>query len=167
MLLGLPDGTRVVVRTITPADKDRLSEGLARLSSDAVHSRFLSAKPRLTGQELRYLTEVDGDSHFALVAMLSDRLDALVAVARYVRLADDPSTAEVAVTVGDELQGRGLGTRLGLLLADHARDSGIERFSASMLTDNVAAHRLFSRISHRMSRDRFGAVDEVVAELAA
>jgi hypothetical protein len=36
-----------------------------------------------------------------------------------------------------------------------------------MLAENVAAHRLFEAISQRLDMHRAGAVDELVAELAA
>src|SRR2546423_10261447 len=64
-----------------------LCEVLAHLSEESRRLRFLGAKPRFTGAELRYLTEVDGCDHYALVAQLADDPLAIVAVARFVRLA--------------------------------------------------------------------------------
>src|SRR5947207_569760 len=101
MLVRLGDGTRVVIRRIRPGDKRMLARGLALLPEETRRRRFLGAKPRLSTRELRYLTEIDGESHFALVAVLADRLDHVVAVARYVRLPSDPSTADAAIVVGD------------------------------------------------------------------
>src|SRR5437763_4689126 len=129
MLTRLADGTRVVIRRIRPGDKRMLARGLELLSEETRRRRFLGAKPRLTAGELRYLTEVDGEAHLALVAVLADRLDHVVAVARYVRLPDDPRTADAAIVVGDPWQRRGLGRRLAIMLADGARLQGIERFS--------------------------------------
>src|SRR3954451_4596338 len=136
MLTRLPDGTRVVIRAIRPGDKAMLARGLALLSEETRRRRFLGAKPRLTAGELRYLTEVDGDSHLALVAVLADRPDHVVAVARYVRLPEDPATADAAIVVGDPWQRKGLGRRLAIMLADAASVHGIRRFSAAMLSDN-------------------------------
>src|SRR5437762_509563 len=118
MLARLADGTRVVIRRIQPGDKRMLARGLELLSEETRQRRFLSAKPRLTNAELRYLTEVDGQAHVALVAVLADRLDHVVAVARYVRLPDDPATADAAIVVGDPWQRQGLGRRLAIMLAD-------------------------------------------------
>jgi len=90
----------------------------------------------------------------------------MVGVARYVRLTDDPETAEVAVTVADYMQGRGVGKQLGVLLADEARGRGVVRFSASILTDNrpalapdggdVGSPRVEHRPRRERSRGRFG-----------
>jgi RimJ/RimL family protein N-acetyltransferase len=167
VLTRLPDGTRVIIRRIQPEDKVLLARTLPLLSAETVRRRFLSPKPTLSAGELRYLTEVDGESHVAFVALPIDRPDPLLGVGRYVRLPDDPATAEVAVLIGDPYQGHGLGTRMGLLLADHAREHGVRRFAATMLSDNVPAHRLFAKISDHLSTDRQGGLDEVVGELAA
>src|SRR5436305_4626748 len=107
-----------------------LSEGLAHLSEESRRLRFLGAKPRFTGAELRYLTEVDGCDHYALVAQLADDPLAIVAVARFVRLAGDRSAAEVAIVVTDSLQRRRLGTQLARMLGEAARRRGIRRFVA-------------------------------------
>jgi GNAT superfamily N-acetyltransferase len=158
----------VVIRAIRPGDKHMLARGLELLSEETRRRRFLGAKPRLTAGELRYLTEVDGDSHFALVAVLADHFDHVVAVARYVRLPEDPSTAEAAIVVGDPWQRRGLGRRLAVMLADAAREHGIARFSASMLSDNPAALALMQTLSRRLEEGPHAqGVREVVAELAA
>jgi GNAT superfamily N-acetyltransferase len=168
MLTRLSDGTRVVIRQIRPDDKRLLEKGLALLSEETRRRRFLGAKPRLSAAELRYLTEVDGAAHFALVAVLADQLDHVVAVARYVRLPDDPATADAAIVVGDPWQRRGLGRRLAIMLADAARLHGIERFSATMLSDNPAALALMRTLSRRLeSGAHAGGVREVVAPLAA
>jgi RimJ/RimL family protein N-acetyltransferase len=167
MLSRLPNGTRVVIRAIRPDDKVLLSEALLRLSPESSRARFLALKLSFSANELRYLTEVDGVGHVAFVAVLVDDPRRLIGVGRYVRLPDDASTAEVAVVIGDEFQGQGLGSRLGLLLADHARAHGVERFVATMLSDNVPAHRLFAKISARLETVTTHGVDELVAPFPA
>ena len=161
---GLPS---IHLRRIRPDDKDRLVAGLGRLSKRSVYQRFLAPKPRLTTSELRYLTEVDFIDHYALVAVLGQRPEVVVAVGRWVRDGEHPDRAEVAVVVADDLQGRGVGTTLGTALADAAVRRDITRFTATMLPDNNAAHRLFARLSRRLDVVSNGVVDEVVAELAA
>ena len=168
MLARLADGTRVVIRTIRPGDKLMLAKGLVLLSEETRRRRFLGAKPRLSRAELQYLTEVDGESHFALVAVLADRLDHVVAVARYVRLGAEPTTADAAIVVGDPWQRKRLGSRLAVMLADAARERGIRRFSATMLSDNPAALALMRTLTRRLQHGAHAdGVREVVADLAA
>jgi GNAT superfamily N-acetyltransferase len=163
----LQDGTPLIVRPIRPGDKDLLADGLARLSDDSRHKRFLSPKPRFTDAELRYLTEVDGIDHVAYVALRGDAPMELVGVARLVRDKDDPARAEIAVTVGDCWQRRGIGRMLGDRLAMAARDRDVRWLTATMAADNVAAHHLFDHVSTQLHLERDGAVDELWADLAA
>jgi GNAT superfamily N-acetyltransferase len=163
----LTDGTEVLIRAIRPDDKALLVQGMHDLSPASRRARFLSAKPRLTTSELRYLTELDGLDHYALIAVRADDPSRLAGVARFIRSKDDPEAAEVAVTVGDPLQGKGLGRTLGLRLADAARARGVRRFTAVMLADNVPAHRLFRAISLRLDTAHAGGISELVADLAA
>src|SRR3712207_4506966 len=128
----LSNGLQVFIRDIRPEDKAELQEGLKRLSVETVHKRFLAAKPRFSSSELKYLTEVDGHNHIALVAV-SVTTGRIVAVARAVRLHDEPDTAEWAIVIADPLQGQGLGSRLIAELAARARAEGIEHLTATML----------------------------------
>jgi acetyltransferase len=159
----LSDGTPLVIRHIEPEDKPLLVDGLAHLSPESVYRRFLSPKPRLSNSELRYLTELDGRDHVALVALPADDPSHLLGVARFVRLEDDPETAEAAVVVADSLQGRGLGKLLALKLADEAAAHGIRRFTATILSDNVPAQRLMGVIAERLDR---GPADGPARELS-
>jgi RimJ/RimL family protein N-acetyltransferase len=167
--MELADGTRIAIRPIRPDDKSRVAEGLARLSQETVHRRFLAAKPRFSSSELRYLTEVDGRDHIALVAELADAPErGLIGVARCIRLPDRPHVAEWAIVVADPLQGRGLGRILATRLADAAKAQGIDRFRATTLGDNVAVIRLMGAIAQRFEDHGIhSGVREVEVELAA
>ena len=157
----------ILFRHIRADDKGRLADGLARLSNASQQKRFLMPKPRFSSAELRYLTEIDGFDHVAIVAVSAEDPEVFYAVGRFVRLKDDPSTAEVAVVVADFLHGRGLGRELGRRLADEARSLGVQRFTATLLRDNLAAHRLMASISARLEERHDGMLDEIVADLAA
>ena len=157
----------LLFRHIRPDDKGRLADGLRRLSPESRHRRFLMPKPRFSSSELRYLTEIDGFDHVAIVAVSAEDPDVFYGVARFVRLREDPTTAEAAIVVGDALQGKGLGRELGRRLADEARELGVKRFTASMLGENQAAHALFRSISDRLTEHIQAGLREVVAELAA
>jgi RimJ/RimL family protein N-acetyltransferase len=166
-LVRLEDGTALLVRPIEPADKAMLAAGLTRLSETSRQRRFLGPKPRLTTAELRYLTEVDGHDHYAVVAVTPERGD-IVASARWVRLPTDPEAAEAAVVVCDALQNKGLGKQLARMLADAASAEGIRRVHATMLSDNPPALALMRVIAARLSDGGHDqGTHEVVAELAA
>ena len=126
--VALRDGSAVVIRQVH-SDAPLLADGFARLSAASRWMRLLRSKEKLSPAELRYSTKVDHHDHEALGA-LDERTGHRVGVARYVRHADDPQTAEIAVTVVNAWQGRGLGTELLTQLADCAHAEGIRRFTA-------------------------------------
>ena len=165
--ITLKDGTRLSIRPIRESDKDELQRALRRLSDSSVYRRFLTPKASFSKSELRYLTEVDGVTHHALVATPEDRPDLIVAVGRWVRLHDRPATAEAAIVVGDHLQGLGLGKQMGRLLAESAARNGIESFTATMLGTNVAAWRLLRSMTDHLERHTAAGLTQVEWPVAA
>jgi GNAT superfamily N-acetyltransferase len=84
-----------------------------------------------------------------------------------VRDPERPDEAEIALVVGDALQGQGLGTALGRALAALARERGIARFTATMLADNEPARRLLASITGEHVTRLSGGVRQFVGELPA
>ena len=156
----LRDGSTVLIRAVQPEDAGLLADGFARLSAESRQLRFLTGKPSLTPAELRYFTEIDHRNHEALGAL--DPVDGRgLGVARYIRHSKDPAGAEVAVTVIDEWQGRGLAAELLSRLTDRARQEGIGHFTALVGADNAAVLGLLheSRLGDRATDLGFGAVE--------
>src|SRR5947209_2929429 len=143
-LATLRDGTEVRISRLTPADAPLLADAFARLSEESRRLRFLGPKPSLSAAELRYLTEVDGHRHEALCA-IDPATGHGVAIGRFVRTPERPGTAEVAITVADAWQRRGLGKLLLERLADRAREEGITGFTAFVAQDNRNMHALLER----------------------
>jgi acetyltransferase len=112
--------------------------GFENLSETARYQRFFTPVSRLSSSQLRYLTNLDHVNHFAWGAETLDGEG--VAIARYVRTADD--LAEAAFTIADDYQGLGLGSFLLRALAAVASDNGIARLEMTMLADNLAMARL-------------------------
>lgn len=167
VLTRLRNGTQVLIRPIEPGDKQRLEVGLSRLSEETIRKRFLAAKPRFTRTELRYLTEIDGYDHVALVAVLYDDPETIIAVARAVRMPDRRDTAEMAIVVADPFQAQGLGTVLARRLSSVARGLGIRHFAGTMLPDNEPVRRLMLHIASVLEDDHVhGGVREIMVELA-
>lgn len=167
--MGTPavEPTRVAdlaIRPISPDDKPALREGFERLSEQSRYRRFLSPHDALSDAELRYLTEVDHHDHEALVAV-EPRTGAGVGVARYVRSGKDPASAELAVAVVDDWQGRGVGTRLATALAARARDEGITTFTALVLTENQLMLNLARALGEARIINREAGTVELAIEL--
>ena len=142
---SLGDGREVLIGRLTPADAPLLADAFERLSEESRRLRFLGPKSALTPSELRYLTEVDGHRHEALAAV-DPATGRGIAIARFVRDPDDPGRAEVAITVADDWQGKGLGKLMLSRLADRAREEHVGRFTALVSTDNRGMRTLLGQI---------------------
>jgi RimJ/RimL family protein N-acetyltransferase len=154
----LRDGSTVLIRQVRSADAPLLADGFRRLSDRSRRMRFLTRKDDLSARELRYFTDVDHHDHEALGAV-SHADGRGVGVARYIRDADDPQAAEIAVTVVDEWQGRGLGTELLNQLSGRARQAGIRRFTALVSADNAAMAGLLRQARAGLVRREPGTVE--------
>src|SRR5438034_716418 len=154
----LRDGSTVLIRQVRGTDAPLLADGFARLSARSRQMRFLGPKKMLSAAELRYLTQVDHHDHEAIGA-LSPAEGRGVGVARYIRDADDPRAAEIAVTIADDWQGRGLGSELVAQLSDRARQAGICRFTATVSADNVAMTGLLWRMGATLAGRGPGTVE--------
>ena len=131
----------IVIRSIRPDDTVRLRALLRELSAETRYMRFHQVVSDLTPAQWRYLTDVDGRDHVALVACVGRRI---VGVCRYIRDRKRPDVAEVAFVVSDNLQRRGLGRRLRDRLVAVARSNGIRSFEAFVTPQNVRIRRLLS-----------------------
>ncbi len=139
------DGTSLLLRPIVPEDKEALQSAFERLSPESRYRRFFAPLARLSPTDLRYLTELDHSDHEAIVA-IEPETDELVGVARYVR-SENPEIAEVAVTIVDDWQHRGVATALLEELVRRARAAGISHFVALILEENDAAVELFKQLA--------------------
>lgn len=133
----LADGQTLKLRAIRPQDRDALRDEFLKLSKATVRDRFFSIKLALTPVELKYFTEVDFEQHVALVAELKTKSGFQpAAVARMVRISGQPDHAEIAITVTDALQGKGIGKIMLQHLIDCARNLGVRHIDASVLAEN-------------------------------
>lgn len=159
----LVNGRRIQVRPVVPADRVHLAEGLSRMSARSRYLRFHSRVTRLSEARLRYLSEVDFEEHVAWGALAVEEPGAPgVGVARFVRDADHPDSAEFAITVLDDWQGMGLGSLLLRTLMGSAAQRGIKRLVAPVLLENVAALRLIERLGGRRARVENNVADVVL-----
>jgi protein lysine acetyltransferase len=151
------DGTELHLRPVLPGDNERAVHGPVQFSSETFYRRFQTTR-RPTASLMAYLFEVDYVDHFVWVLTADRAIDApIVADARYVR-DDSPTVAEVAFIVGDDYQGRGIGSFLMEALAIAARSEGIRRFTARVLADNLPMRSILDHYGATWHRDDMGVV---------
>ncbi|WP_142282188.1 GNAT family N-acetyltransferase [Mycobacterium sp. IEC1808] len=152
------DGTRLMLRPVLPGDDERTVHGHIQFSSETLYRRFMTARMP-TPALLHYLSEVDYVDHFVWVVTDGDNP---VADARFVRDESDPTTAEIAFTVADAYQGRGIGSFLISALSIAARVDGVERFSARMLSDNGPMRAIMDHYGAVWEREDVGVITTVI-----
>lgn len=158
----LRDGSTMRLRPPTRDDADGLLRFFRGLSDESLYRRF-HGHPTIAPPMVEPVLEPDWIERGALIGVKGD---GVVAVANYVRLRERRA-AEVAFAVADELQGRGVATRLLEQLASAAAAAGIEEFVAEVMLDNNAMLRVFSDAGFETTRETVSGTAEVRLRLAA
>ena len=151
------DGGVVHLRPIVPEDADRIVEFHSKLSERTRYLRYFGPYPTISKKDLFRFTVVDHHTRVAFVALLGDEI---IAVGRYEGLPDegDGLSAEVAFTVADAHQGRGLGPILLEHLAGAAAENGLHTFVAEVLAENRHMITVFREAGYQVSRSFEGGV---------
>jgi GNAT superfamily N-acetyltransferase len=132
LILSLPDGSEAVLSPLGVDDRWIIEEGFEELSTESRFTRFGQGLGHLSASELTYLSDVDQRSHVAWGLVVDG--DG-VGIGRYIVM-PAAGCAEVALTVIDEWQGRGVGTLLMRVLAAVARADGVAEFCFEFLPEN-------------------------------
>jgi GNAT superfamily N-acetyltransferase len=161
----LRDGAHVTLRQVVPEDKPLLVDMFDRLSERSRYQRFFTSMRELSPVTLAYFTEIDHSQREAIIAIDAQSERAL-GVARYVRLQEEPATAEIAVAVVDEWHHRGVAPMMLAELSRRARRAGVERFVAVVQATNRDALALADGVGPSTLR-RAGPNLELVIDLGS
>jgi RimJ/RimL family protein N-acetyltransferase len=163
----LKDGTPVTIRAVRPEDAPSILEAFAKLDPESIYRRFFSPKKELSATDLEQLTAVDLDRVVALV-VTAETLNgsSLIAGGRYaVEPGNRPNSAELAFITAATHRGRGTASLLLKHLVKMAREAGLSRFEADVLTDNQQMLNVFRRSGLQMTQQREGNVVHVTLSL--
>ena len=143
-------------------------KAFASLEPEWIYTRFFSPRKGLTDSELKQYTDVDFVVALVVTTGGGDR-ETLIAGGRYVSTAAQPaaSSAEVAFTTEEDYQGRGIASRLLGHLVRIARQKGVSRFEAHVLTENQAMLSVFRRSGLPMQLQHEGGIVHVTLALTA
>jgi acyl-CoA synthetase (NDP forming)/RimJ/RimL family protein N-acetyltransferase len=145
----LADGGTAHLRPIMPEDAERWDRFIAGLSPQTIYFRFFTENPVLGPAQREHFTVVDYVERVAFVALLGAEI---VGIGRYDQVPGTP-IAEASFVVDDAQHGRGLGSILLEHLAAAARERGLRRFEAEVLTANIKMIRVFQDAGYRIERE--------------
>jgi RimJ/RimL family protein N-acetyltransferase len=160
----LRDGRNVVIRALKPADRPALEAAVDRTSPHSLYRRFFAVRTVFTEDQTNFFVNVDFRTHVALIAVVEESgRPAIAGGGRYVLVADD--RAEIAFTIVDAYQGKGIGTLLLRHLIAIAREAGLRQFVAEVLSENKPMLTLFEKSGLRMRVQSEAGVAHVTLDL--
>lgn len=169
--LQLRDGTPVRVRAARPEDRQRIVDFFEHLEAQTIYTRFFGPRKQLTDKELGTIDQNDFVARTILLATVGDAPDeTVIAAGSYV--VDPPSgspprSAEMAFTVEEDFQGQGLAGHLLRALIGIAREHGLERLTAEVLSHNAPMLAVFRRAGLPMHSRSAGGVVQLSLDLRA
>ena len=133
----------ITIRAVRPDDRGRIAKAFRELDPESIYRRFFFPKRELSDEELRRLTECDGARDVVLVATVASAdQEVIVGLGHCARNA---ASGEIAFTVEEDYQGRGIASEMLRQLADIARRNGVLQFEADVLADNAPMLKVFRR----------------------
>ncbi len=164
--LALAGGSAVHYRPLRQADVPGLLGFYTDLSPYSRYLRFFAPVAVLTDEQVRRVSHLDGPHQFGLIARDATAPDRVVAVAGC-DIGPEAGCAELAVTVADAWQGRGLGRALTWELAVAARHRRIRSLVASVLPENARMLRILASLGPPARRTWEGGYLRIEIRLAA
>lgn len=134
-------GDAIVFRWVRASDRELFRQGIQLLSPISVYMRFKTTKREFSEAELDYLTQLDGERHFALVALADDE-QTLAGVCRGIALSGEPGVADCGLIVADCMQRTGIGRALFVRLMEAAREKGYSTIVGEMFSVNTGMFHL-------------------------
>lgn len=156
------DGSQVRVYPADHQDEARLRDLVERATPE--NRLAASSSQSSTASDVVAASLLDGYAWIALIE--GDQLDANpVAVARYSQVCEDE--VAVSVVVRDDMQGRGIGSRMLYFLLDQARALGARKAITSFESSNEAAWQVMQYSPYHMTWQPRGSQVDVVIHLQA
>ncbi len=159
----LPDGVTVRMRPVRISDEPLLKDFFYSLSDKSTYRRFISQRKDMPHERLQEFVVIDYTREMVILVTVGgeeEQNEEVIAVGQY-GIDEKLHSAEVALVVRDDWQGKGVGSELLAYLTHLARQQGLLGFTAEVLAENHPMLRLFEK----MGFDTQSRTEEGVVEL--
>jgi GNAT superfamily N-acetyltransferase len=165
----LRDGTPITLRAARADDGPTIRRVFRNLNRDTIYTRFFGYRSDVSDAELERITGADFDRDVALLITIgSGAEEVIIAGASYFAIETDPpvQSAEIAFTVEEDYQGRGIASLLLRHLVRIAQAKNLAYLKADVLARNGPMLAVFRRSGLPMTLQRQGDVMHVVLSLS-
>jgi acyl-CoA hydrolase/RimJ/RimL family protein N-acetyltransferase len=161
----LKDGLKIILRPIKPSDATMKQHLFYALSKESVIRRYLGPLKSLPWDRIWPYVIIDYKNEMVLVAVVMEEgRETMVGIGSYSKI-PNTNTAEIALVVRDDWQGRGIGTELLKYLIELAKANNFSELKAWVLAENAVMMHLFRKCGYRMKYRMENGVYEVVVDL--
>jgi len=140
------DGIEVLFRPVKISDEPLLKDFFYSLSDNSMYTRFISFRKDMPHERLQEFVIIDYTKEIAILAVIQDGEKEDIAGLGQYTINESNHTADVAFTVRDEYQNRGIGTELLSYLTQLAKRQGLLGFTAEVLVENEPMLHVFEKL---------------------
>jgi len=156
------ENRRIFIRPVKPEDAPLFTELFKRLSPTTIYYRFFGILKELRPEMLARFTQIDYDREIALVAMDEEfETERMLGVARIIG-DPDGKTGEFAVMVGDDWQGKGIGSTLLTKCLSIAEKRNFKTVHGIVLKENRNMLALGKKLGFEIRKDQDSGENELV-----
>jgi acetyltransferase len=146
------DGTPVLLRPMKPEDEQLVSDFLGKCSEETIYFRYFRLIKKWTHEMLIRFTQNDYDREMGLMAIgRPPGPEVMLGVCRLVMEANR-ETAEFAIIVADQWQGKGLGPKLLEEVVGIARERRVKLLWGEVLATNQPMLEMVKRLGFSLVR---------------
>ena len=154
----------ILLRPVKISDEPLIKDFFYSLSDESLYTRFISTRRNVPHEMRQDRVVIDYTRDMVILAVVEDETEpekeTVVGVGQY-SLNRDMHTAEVALVVRDDYQGKGVGTELLHRLTYLAKRQGLLGFSAEVLSTNRPMRSLFEKMGFDIEKRREEGVYEL------
>lgn len=162
----LKDGVQVILRPIKPSDATMKQHLFYALSKDSVIKRYLGPLKSLPWDRIWPYVIIDYKNEMVIVAVvIEEGLETMIGIGSYSKI-PNTNSAELALVVRDDWQGKGVGTEMLKYLIELAIANGFKTLKAWVLVENTVMMHLFRKCGYKMKYRLENGVYEVVLDLS-
>jgi RimJ/RimL family protein N-acetyltransferase len=158
-------GLVTTLRPVKITDEPALKEFFYSLSDQSMYTRFMTVRKEMSHEALQEYTVIDYTKEMVILATVEkEGQEFVVGLAEYY-LDEESLGANVAFTIRDEYQNKGVGTELLQYLVYLAKREGLHTLTAEVLVENKPMMRVFQKLKLPMEVTTGEEVHELVIRL--